>query len=58
MENIKLMIETTNDAFADGNEKNEVARILRELADKLENGNEPTIMRDYNGNVVGTVIYS
>jgi hypothetical protein len=51
----KLKIKTDNAAFTeDGNDgKNEVARILREIADKLEQGYEVGSPRDYNGNKVG-----
>lgn len=51
----KLKIKTDNAAFAeDGNDgKNEVARILREIADKLEDGCDVGFPRDINGNKVG-----
>jgi len=48
-----ITIETGNAAFDDGNEGNEVARILREAADRAEMGSTATPLRDYNGNVVG-----
>lgn len=48
-----ITIETGNAAFDDGNEGNEVARILRAAADKAEAGSTATPLRDYNGNVVG-----
>lgn len=31
----------------------ELARILRELADKVESGQDDTVLRDMNGNRVG-----
>lgn len=51
----RVKIETGNAAFSDGNRNYEIARILRELADKLEHGHEPATVRDINGNTVGTV---
>jgi hypothetical protein len=53
MEKIVITIETVNAAFEDN--QNEVSRILRELADKLESGQNPESLRDINGNKVGTV---
>lgn len=52
----KLIIETDKDAFAD-NPKAEIARILRETADKLESGRYVNKLRDVNGNTVGSVLY-
>ena len=51
----KLNIKSDNAAFADdGNDgKNEVARILREIADKLEAGGGRGHCIDINGNKVG-----
>jgi hypothetical protein len=51
----KLKIATDNAAFAeDGNDgKNELARILREIAEKLESGYDCGSARDGNGNKVG-----
>ena len=54
MNKIIISINTANSAF-EGNEGKEVARILRELADKLEHGGQPSSVRDINGNKVGTV---
>lgn len=48
-----VIIETGNAAFDDGNRGNEVARILRAAADKVERGLDSIALRDYNGNVVG-----
>lgn len=50
---LTVQIETTNDAFFDDRGA-ETARILRELADKIENGADEVMLRDYNGNRVGT----
>lgn len=50
-----LKIKTGNAAFQDAGDdgKAEVARILREIADKLENGQEGGACMDGNGNRVG-----
>lgn len=55
----RLTIETVNAAFDDA-PASEIARILRDLADKLErdgvpmDGRENWRLRDVNGNTVGT----
>lgn len=52
-----LSIDTRNAAFDDGNKAQELARILRDSADRLEaDRTERTefILYDYNGNKVGT----
>lgn len=54
----KLTIDTTNAAFDDSPEQ-EVARILRELAKRIEARGLPPargvdVLRDTNGNMVGT----
>ena len=54
---VKIEIKTGNDAFQDGNYYEELAKILRELADKIEHGNEPEKLMDSNGNAVGKVKY-
>ena len=54
MSKIRIEIETSNAAFRD--DPNETSRILRELADKLEEGKKPTWLIDANGNTVGAVI--
>jgi hypothetical protein len=46
-------IETDNAAFEDGNRNLEVARILRVLAEQIENGSDGVTLRDINGNRVG-----
>ena len=56
MKSITIKINTENAAFEgldDG--LTEVARILKEIAGKLENGSTPDKLRDLNGNTVGTV---
>lgn len=52
---MSISINTSNAAFADC-EAYEVARILRELAQRLENNGMESeiILRDINGNKVGT----
>lgn len=53
-EQFTLEIETGNAAFSDG-PATEIARILRDLAARLERGdfNDEMHLRDYNGNRVG-----
>lgn len=58
IEKITININTSNSAFYDGNVGCESARILREFADKLEDGYKPTRLRDMNGNIVGFVTYN
>lgn len=52
-----INIKTTNDAFGNGYRSMfaETARILRELADKLDAGESPKILYDINGNKCGSV---
>ena len=49
-----LIIESSNAAFEDNLGFPETARILREIAKQVENGNVAGIARDVNGNKVGT----
>ena len=51
---ITITIETGNAAFSDGNRSAEIARILRELADKLDR-NATLCVYDVNGNRCGAV---
>lgn len=59
--NVAIVIKADNDAFKDygaGGESYEVARILRELADRIEghphfSDGHAQPLRDYNGNEVG-----
>lgn len=58
MSTITITIDTGNDAFADGNEAAEVARILAELAARIARADSPRAreyLYDYNGNRVGRV---
>jgi len=54
MQKITITIETENAAF-DPDPEVEVARILKDLATKLDRSELPDELRDYNGNKVGTV---
>ena len=49
---ITITIETDNAAFNDNSDNQEVARILNELASKIER-NDCGGLRDINGNTVG-----
>ena len=51
---INITIETENAAFEDISERPEVARILRELADKIETYRNPSVIMDINGNRCGS----
>lgn len=54
MKKFELSIVTTNSAFEDAGPNYEVARILRELADKVEEGGQNVfLIRDHNGNSIG-----
>ncbi len=61
MSDIKITLTTDNAAF-DGDCAGEVARILRELAERIESqglmGGEEHGLRDINGNTVGRFINS
>ena len=52
-----LKLKTDNAANSDGNKSYEIARILRELADKIEDGQTEGNIRDINGNTTGTFKY-
>lgn len=54
-----VTIATDNAAFDDDNGRNECARILRELAGRLESGSETTgRLMDCNGNSVGRFAFA
>jgi len=56
MEQFKIIIEQGNDAFAHGLNGIETARILRELADRIDGLNLDGFSKplfDYNGHKVG-----
>ncbi len=49
---LKIEVEPNNAAFADDPE-GELARILRDIAKRIENGESQGTVRDLNGNAVG-----
>lgn len=51
---LKITIETINAAF-DAAPEIECARILREMADRMESTDIPPVLRDINGNKCGSV---
>lgn len=56
MARVTITIDTDNAAFEDAGRAHETARILRELADRIEDTDLPNGMlhlRDVNGNTVG-----
>lgn len=56
MKNLKIEITHSGSAF--DYPTNETIRLLRELADYLEDYEPPRILRDRNGNKCGTVSFS
>jgi hypothetical protein len=54
MKHFRLDIDNYGDQALDDNPIEETARILREVADRLEMGNESGTLYDYNGNAVGS----
>lgn len=50
---VLIKFETNNEAFAEENGPLEVARLLREIADKVENFGTGGRVKDINGNIVG-----
>jgi hypothetical protein len=54
MDKVTIEIKTGGSAF-EGYEEKEIARILRDIADKIENGYEPTKPLDINGNSCGFI---
>lgn len=50
---LKIEIETGNAAFEDDRNM-ELARILRQIAERLENGEDAGRVLDINGNKVGS----
>lgn len=49
----KLSIETTNEAFAD-DPNEEIARLLEKAAQRVRDGYQSDLLRDANGNTVGS----
>ena len=54
----KVTIRTDNAAFEGEGRAAETARILRELADKIESGRVYGSVQDGNGNAVGAFAFS
>jgi hypothetical protein len=52
---IRIEINTDNAAFEGDDERLVVARILRDLADKIEQYHNPEVLMDLNGNRCGTL---
>lgn len=52
---ITIHIKTDNAAFVEFGERPEVARILREIADKIEQYHNPEVIMDINGNRCGHI---
>ena len=52
---VKIEFDTENAAFGQGSRLSETARILRDIAEKIENGSSlgGGPVRDINGNTVG-----
>lgn len=50
-----ITIDINNSGSAFDEPRQEIARILRELAEKIEAGQTPDFVRDINGNKCGTV---
>ncbi len=53
---LHIKINTENDAFQGGNREFELSRILMEIAQKIEAGEQGFLVRDSNGNTVGAVV--
>ena len=54
---LTIEIETTTAAFDNGNETAELVRILRDTAQRIEDGYRGAKLYDYNGNHVGYCEY-
>jgi len=54
---VNIQFNTGNAAFEDSYDTIEIARILRDIADKIESGRTEGKCIDYNGNGVGTWSY-
>ncbi len=54
---VKIQFNTGNAAFEDSNDVYEIARILKDIADRIESGRTEGKCVDYNGNVVGEWSY-
>jgi hypothetical protein len=56
MSGFKLELTCDNAAF-EGDPSVEIARIIRDLADSLDQGELDVVLRDINGNRVGKSMY-
>ena len=56
MKTLKIEINHSGEAF--NYPTSETSRLLRQLADRIENSDPPQILRDSNGNRCGNVMYS
>jgi len=56
MKNLKIEISHSGSAF--DRPEIETARLLRQLADRIEDNDPPHILRDSNGNKCGTVMHT
>lgn len=56
MEKMTIVIDGFGNAAFEDNTAEETARILRKLADKIENDEPVRTLWDINGNIVGRVI--
>lgn len=54
---VNITFRTGNAAFEEPDDVYEIARILRDIADKIENGRTEGSCIDYNGNGVGAWFY-
>lgn len=50
---LKIEFGTDNAAFDNEGKESEIGRILREIAEDIENGSKSHSIRDINGNPVG-----
>jgi len=55
MEKLTISIRAGNAASEGENLNYELARILKELAERIENGRIPDSLLDINGNIVGNI---
>ncbi len=51
---MEISFSTDNAAFQDGNESSEIIRILREISEKIDHGIDGGLVRDINGNQIGS----
>ena len=49
----KVSFKIGNDAFQNGDGREETARILRKIAEQVENGYDGKKIMDINGNTIG-----